>query len=36
MKTINTEERKDFIATLCIAGALVAAQVIAFIIVINQ
>jgi hypothetical protein len=36
MKTINPEERKDFLAILCIAGALVAAQVIALVIVITQ
>lgn len=31
MKTVPTSERKDFIAILLIAGAMIAAQVIAFI-----
>jgi hypothetical protein len=36
MKTITTEERKDFKAILLIAGALIAAQVLAFIIILTQ
>jgi hypothetical protein len=36
MKTIEVQERKDFKAILLIAGALVAAQVLAFIIVLTQ
>jgi hypothetical protein len=36
MKTLTTEERKDLKATLCIAGALIAAQALAFIYVLTQ
>jgi hypothetical protein len=36
MKTIEVQERKDFKAILLIAGALVAAQVLAFIYVLTQ
>jgi hypothetical protein len=36
MKNLHPEEKKDFKAIILIAGALIVAQVTAFIIVVNQ